>query len=347
MHIPDGYLSPATCVVGYAVMVPFWATAVKKVKAALNTKLIPLMVIGSAFSFVLMMLNVPIPGGTTAHAVGAGILAVILGPWAATICVSIALAIQALLFGDGGIFSFGFNCFNMALVIPFVTYFIYQFFAGKSDVKSNKRWIWGAIGSYIGINLAAACVGIELGLQPVLFHTAQGVPLYSPFPIAISVPAMLLAHLLMAGPVEAIVTGGVTRYFQLTNPSVILDQIAARLGPAKAAFNKLWYVIIALIVLVPLGLLAPGGAFGEGGLDDLKQSLGFVPAGLAALRDHYHGLLQDYGVPNSPFAASAPDLWHQSVGYYVAAVAGIVLIAGITWLVTRLIASRDAKKSEV
>ncbi len=80
MHIPDGYLSPATCAVGYAIMLPFWATAVKKVKVALNTKLIPLMVIGAAFSFVLMMFNVPIPGGTTAHAVGAGILAVILGP---------------------------------------------------------------------------------------------------------------------------------------------------------------------------------------------------------------------------------------------------------------------------
>jgi cobalt/nickel transport system permease protein len=293
-----------------------------------------------------MMFNVPIPGGTTAHAVGAGILAVILGPWAATICVSIALAIQALLFGDGGIFSFGFNCFNMALVIPFVTFLIYQWLAGKSDVMSSKRWIWGAIGSYIGINLAAACVGIELGLQPVLFHTAAGLPLYSPYPISVSVPAMLLAHLLMAGPVEAIATGGITHYFQLTNPSVIADQLSARLAPAKAAFNKLWYVIIALIVLVPLGLLAPGGAFGEGGLEDIKQALGFVPAGMAALREHYHGLLQDYGVPNSPFSASAPDFWHLSVGYYVAAVAGIALIAGITYLVTRLIAAREAKKSE-
>jgi nitrate reductase gamma subunit len=57
-------------------------------------------------------------------------------------------------------------------------------------------------------------------------------------------------------------------------------------------------------------------------------------------------LLQDYGVPNSPFAASAPDLWHQSVGYYLAAVVGIALIAGITLLVTRMIAAREAKKSE-
>ena len=221
-----------------------------------------------------------------------------------------------------------------------------KLFAGKSDVKSNKRWIWGAIGSYIGINLAATCVGIELGLQPVLFHTAQGVPLYSPFPITVSVPAMLLAHLLMAGPVEAIVTGVVTRYFQVTNPSVIADQIAAKVAPVKAAFNKLWYVIIALIVLVPLGLLAPGGAFGEGEVSDIKAAFGFVPAGLAALRGPLLTACCRITVSQSPMAASTPDLWHQSVGYYVAAVVGIALIAGITFLVTRLIAAREAKKSE-
>jgi len=342
MHIPDGYLSPATCAVGYVGMLPIWATAVKKVKKTLNSKLIPLMVIGSAFSFVIMMFNVPIPGGTTAHAVGGGILAVLLGPWAAAICVSTALAIQALMFGDGGIFCYGFNCFNMAVVIPFVTWFIYQRMAGKTEVTSSKRWIWGAIGSYIAINVAACCNGTELGLQPLLFHTAQGVPLYCPYPIWVSVPAMLLAHALMAGPVEAIVTGLVTRYFQVTNPSVIVDQIAAKVEPVKAAFNKLWFVIIGLIVLVPLGLLAPGGAFGEGSADDIKAALGYVPAGLAALGDRYHALLQDYGVPNSPFSADAPDLFHQSVGYYVAAVVGIAVIAGLTLLISKLIASKEA-----
>jgi cobalt/nickel transport system permease protein len=325
-------------------MLPFWTVAVRKVKAALNTKLIPLMVIGAAFSFVLMMFNVPIPGGTTAHAVGSGVLAVILGPWAACICTSIALAIQALLFGDGGITCFGFNCFNMALVIPFVTWFIYQWMAGKSEVTSPKRWIWAAIGSYIGINVAAACNGTELGIQPLIWHTAQGVPLYCPYPIWVSVPAMLLAHMLMAGPVEAVVAGFVTRYFQLTNPTLIAEQIASRVAPVKAAFNKMWYVVIALIVLCPLGLLAPGGAFGEGAASDLKSAFGFVPAGFAALSGHWHALLDNYGVPNTPFSGDATNLLGQSVGYYVAAVVGIAIIAGITLLVSRLIAAREARE---
>ncbi len=279
-------------------------------------------------------------------------------PWAAaswpsswapgrTICISIALAIQALLFGDGGVLTFGFNCFNMAVVIPLVTWFIYQRMAGNTEAMSSKRWIWAAIGSYIGINAAGVFNGIELGLQPLLFHTAQGVPLYAPYPIWVSVSAMLLAHALVAGPVEAIITGLVTRYFQATNPSLITDQIAARVEPVQlVAFKKMGWALLALIVLVPLGLLASGGAFGEGSAEDIKAAFHFVPAGLAALGGRYHALLQDYGVPNSPFAADAPDFLHQSIGYYVAAVVGIAIIAGVTLLISRLIAAREDKHAE-
>ena len=157
---------------------------------------------------------------------------------------------------------------------------------------------------------------------------------------------MLLAHMLMAGPVEAIVAGLVTRYFQVTNPTVIAELIAARVEPAKMAFNKMWYVVIALIVLCPLGLLAPGGAFGEGAAGDLKTAFGFVPAGFAALSGHWHALLDNYGVPNTPFSGDAPNLLGQSVGYYVAAVAGIAIIAGITLLVSKMITASEARKSE-
>ena len=64
---------------------------------------------------------------------------------------------------------------------------------------------------------------------------------------------------------------------------------------------------------------------------DIKAAFGFVPAGFAAMSGHWHALLQDYGVPNSPFAGTAPSLLHMSIGYYVAAVVGIAIIAGITF----------------
>ena len=103
MHIPDGYLSPATCANVYAAAVPIWVTAGRRVRKVVKNRYVPLVAIGAAYSFLVMMFNVPIPDGTTAHAVGAVLIAVLLGPWAAVIAVSIALLIQALFFGDGGV----------------------------------------------------------------------------------------------------------------------------------------------------------------------------------------------------------------------------------------------------
>ena len=103
MHIPDGYLSPQTCAAAYVVAVPTWAAASRKVTKVVRTRNVPLLAMFAAISFLVMMFNIPIPDGTTAHAVGAVVIAVVLGPWAAVIAVSVALLFQALLFGDGGV----------------------------------------------------------------------------------------------------------------------------------------------------------------------------------------------------------------------------------------------------
>src|SRR5215472_17822708 len=124
MHIPDGYLSPATCGALYAGTTPIWSAAGRRVRRTVKSRYVPLLAVGAAYSFLVMMFNVPIPDGTTAHAVGAVLIAIVLGPWAAVVAVSIALLIQALFFGDGGVLAYGANTFNMAFVMPFVGYFV-------------------------------------------------------------------------------------------------------------------------------------------------------------------------------------------------------------------------------
>jgi cobalt/nickel transport system permease protein len=138
MHIPDGYLSPQTTIPVLAGMVPVWAVALRKVKKTLSAKRIPTLALCAAFSFVIMMFNVPVIGGSSAHAVGAVFIAILLGPWAATISVSTALLIQALVFGDGGILTFGVNCLNMAVIMPFAGYYIYKLIAGNSKLGSSR-----------------------------------------------------------------------------------------------------------------------------------------------------------------------------------------------------------------
>lgn len=223
MHIPDGYLGPATCGVFYAVMVPIWAFASKIVKRTLQAKQVPLLAIGAAFSFVIMMFNVPIPGGTTGHAVGAVLAAILLGPWAACIAITVALVVQALLFGDGGITAIGANCFNMAFVLPFVGYYVYKAISYNAAIDSSRRMIAAGIAGYLGLNVAALFAGIEFGLQPILHHTASGQALYCPYGLNIAVPAMVGEHLLVFGWVEAIVTALVVKYVAKQSPELLKE----------------------------------------------------------------------------------------------------------------------------
>ncbi len=214
MHIPDGYLSPATCMVFGAVMIPIWSAASKAVKTTLSVRQVPYLAIGAAFSFVIMMFNVPIPGGSSGHAVGGVLVAILIGPWAACIAVTVALVIQALLFGDGGITAIGANSFNMAFVLPFIGYYVYKIISSGSPAGSTRRIIGAGAGAYAGICAAALFAGIEFGLQPLFYHTANGQALYCPYGLNVAVPAMLFGHLLFIGWVEVIVTALVVKYLQ-------------------------------------------------------------------------------------------------------------------------------------
>jgi cobalt/nickel transport system permease protein len=220
MHIPDGYLSPQTYVPLYVVFVAVAAVAVKKVKEKVDKKLVPFLGMAAAFSFLIMMFNVPIPGGTTSHAVGAAIIALLFGPWVTFIAVSVALIIQALVFGDGGITAIGANCINMALIIPFVAWYVFKLLAGK-NASAARMSIVAFISGYVSLNVAAVVAGIEFGIQPMIASGADGNPLYSPYPLKVAVPAMALEHLLVFGFVEAIVTLFIFRYFIKNNKEII------------------------------------------------------------------------------------------------------------------------------
>ncbi len=248
MHIPDGYLGPTTCGFFYVVMLPIWAMASRIVKKTLKAKQVPMLAIGAAFSFVIMMFNVPIPCGSTGHAAGGVLAAILLGPWAACIAITVALVVQALLFGDGGITAIGANCFNIAFVLPFTGYYLYKWISGNCPVNSppefppkcladspffvaniadpprfvagKRRIIAAGVAGYAALNLAALFTGIEFGLQPLLHHSANGQALYCPYGLNVAVPIMAGEHLLFFGWVEAIVTALVVKYLQKHSPEI-------------------------------------------------------------------------------------------------------------------------------
>ncbi len=223
MHIPDGYLGPGTCGLFYLAMLPIWTAASRIVKKTLNARQVPLLAIGAAFSFVIMMFNVPIPGGTTGHAVGGVLVAILLGPWAACIAITVALVIQALLFGDGGITAIGANCFNMAFVLPFTGYYIYKAISCGAPIDSKRRVVAAGVAGYVALNIAAGVAGFVFGIQPLLHKTSGGQALYCPYGLNVALPVMLGEHLLVFGWVEAIVTALVIKYLQKPAPELLAE----------------------------------------------------------------------------------------------------------------------------
>lgn len=220
MHIPDGYLSPQTFIPLYGISAGFIAAALKKMKKDLSHKQVPYLAMAAAFSFLIMMFNIPIPGGTSGHAVGGAIIAILLGPWVAVVAVSVVLIIQALIFGDGGITAIGANCFNMAIVMPFVSYWTFRIIRGKEKTRS-RTLAASFLAGYLGLSVAALFAGIEFGIQPIIAAGPDGRPLYAPYPLALAVPAMAVQHMLLFSVIEGMVTAMLLKHFMNNETKLI------------------------------------------------------------------------------------------------------------------------------
>jgi cobalt/nickel transport system permease protein len=331
VHIPDGYLGPQTYVPAYVVMAGFWASAIAKLKKTLRNRQVPMLALSAAFTFLIMMFNVPIPGGTTGHAVGGVLVAVLLGPWAAMVAVSLALILQALLFGDGGITALGANCLNMAVIMPFTGWGVYRLISGKAPASSRLHAIAGAAGGYVGLNAAALSAAVMFGIQPLLAHDAAGHALYSPFGLKVAIPAMAVEHLLVFGVVEGLVTGLVIAYFQRTSPELIPTRERTSTDAGVPLERRLIRALTVLAILTPLGLYLParfgsGSAWGEWSAQQIGKMAGYVPSGLAGAEGRWHSVLPDYALPGQK---SAP-LLALSLSYIVSAFVGI----GLLWLLS-------------
>ncbi|HPG51953.1 MAG TPA: energy-coupling factor ABC transporter permease, partial [Spirochaetota bacterium] len=140
----------------------------------------------------------------------------VLGPWTAVAAVSVALIIQAFLFGDGGITAIGANCFNMAVVMPFVSIVVFKLVRGRAS-GGWRVYLGSFLAGYIGLVVAAIVTAVEFGIQP-LIASANGKALYAPYPLSVAVPAMAIEHLVLFGIVEGLVTLLVLMYFLRNDP---------------------------------------------------------------------------------------------------------------------------------
>lgn len=204
MHIPDGFISPKAYVPAYVVAAGCWTVAVRRLRRDLPEEAIPRLAVLTALAFVLTMVAIPLPGGTSVHAVGVALLAVLFGVWTSFLAISLVLLVQAALFGAGGMTSLPVNALALGLVASAVAWTTFRV------VGRFQREAGLFLAGWLSVNVAALLLALVLGWQPRLDHAVDGTPRFFPFGPEVTIPALLIPHAIV-GVGEGILTALVWR----------------------------------------------------------------------------------------------------------------------------------------
>ena len=191
MHVPDGFISPKVYLPATAAAAGLWAYALSRARRALHEGTVPMVAVLTAFAFVLMTISIPVPGGTTAHASGVAILAVVCGVWTTFLCVSLVLLLQALLLGTGGVTALAVNAIAMGLAGGGLAVVVFRL------VRAGSRRVALFAAGWVSVVVPAALVAVVLGLQPRIASAADGAPLFFPFGVSVTLPAVVVPHALV------------------------------------------------------------------------------------------------------------------------------------------------------
>jgi len=309
MHIPDGFLSPGVAAATWVVAGGSLALALRAERR--EAEPMPSGILGSiaAFLFAAQMVNVPVAPGTSGHLVGGMLAAAVLGPWRAMLALAAVLAVQALLFQDGGITSFGANFIDMGIAGPLVGYAVAWL------VSRRRRGPRGlAAGAIIGAFAATAC-GAALA---AVWLAASGL-----YPLRGILPVMLVTHVAI-GLLEAALTGAVLVTLLQWRPDLAngIGAAAADGRPAALAMGTFGLALLLAAFVAPFASALPDG------LDATAKALGFA----ASARPVWTAPMAGYGLPWPRLAIAAPA---------VAGIAGTVAVGVLAWAISRSLAVRD------
>jgi len=111
--------------------------------------------------------------------------------------------------------------------------------------------------------------------------------------------------------------------------------------------NKLWLGIAILVILSPMGLIIPeffkaGSAWGEWGITDLKEMLGYIPKGLEKLADLWKAPIPDYALSNS----ASKGLHSLSFSYLISGIIGVLSVVVVIYLLSRFMVKNEQKKEK-
>lgn len=207
MHIPDGFVSAGTAAATWLASAGGVGYAVRRANQELSERQIPLMGVTAAFIFAAQMMNFTVAGGTSGHLLGGALAAILLGPWAGMLVLTSVLAVQALLFQDGGLLALGANVFNMAIVGVLVGWLAYSALRRLLGENTRSAMISGFAAAWLSVFVASLMAAVELAISGTS-------------PWAVALPAMGLVHMLI-GIGEGLITVGVLAFLRVTRPDLL------------------------------------------------------------------------------------------------------------------------------
>jgi cobalt/nickel transport system permease protein len=292
MHIPDGFLSTLVSLLLWLVTILVVGYALKRVSADLGERQVPLMGVLAAAIFAGQMLNFTVVGGTSGHLMGSAIATILLGPWAAILVMTCVVAVQALIFQDGGLLVLGANIFNMAIIGVLVSYFAYQSVKKLAGGRSWGIFAGGFLAGWLSVFVASLAVGLQLALS----NTS---------PANIAIPAMAAIHALI-GIGEGLITMGALAFVYSTRPDLLKSEGQAMVG-GRAVWVTGLLLALALVILSPLASSSPDG------LEWVAGQKGFLDTAQGPLYD----LIPDYALPG---------VSNQALATILAGILGIIIV---------------------
>lgn len=302
LHIPDGFLSTAVSIAGWLLAVAAIGYALRQTRGQLGSKQIPLMGVLAAFIFAAQAINFPVAGGTSGHLLGGTLAAIVMGPWAAVLIMTSVIAVQALVFQDGGLLALGFNIVNMGIITAFTGHLMYQGIKQLMGEGRNSVLAAGAVGAWASVVLGALATAIELAVS-------------GSSPLGIALPTMAGVHVLI-GIGEALITVGALGFIYATRRDLLN---IGETAPARASAN---WVAIGLGLALGVAAFSPLASGDPDGLNRVAADLGFD--GLA--QNPIYQIFSGYAVPVVGDAATSK----------IAAVGlGTLIVFGLAFLVAR------------
>jgi cobalt/nickel transport system permease protein len=206
LHAPDGFLSLPIAALMWVITIAVTAVAVKKTNETFDERAIPLMGVTAAFIFAAQMFNFQVIGGTSGHLLGGVLAAVLLGPWAGTLVMVAVVAVQSLVFQDGGLVVMGANIFNMGIIGTIGGYAIYRALCGILGGERRARVPAAGVAAWVSVFAAAGAMALELSLSGTT-------------DLVVALTAMLSVHALI-GIGEALITMAALGFIQVTRPDL-------------------------------------------------------------------------------------------------------------------------------